>query len=272
MLIDTHCHLDYLESPHIDGGIQGALVRSRAAGVRAIVLPAVSPENFDRVRDLAHQHPDVFYALGIHPIYVERMADSALADLHNALDRNRHDPKLIAVGEIGLDHHVPNLDRDKMERFFTAQLAMAVQFNLPVVLHVRKAQDRVMKFLRQFKINRGIAHAFNGSQSQADAFTAQGLVLGFGGAMTYTRALQIRRLAQGLPLSHIVLETDSPDLAPSWKVKGQSNEPAEIASIAQHLAGLRGESLASVIDQTFRNACRALPRLGQALNPPQTIS
>jgi TatD DNase family protein len=127
----------------------------------------------------------------------------------------------------------------------------------------------VMKFLRQFKIHHGIAHAFNGSQSQANAFIGQGLMLGFGGAMTYTRALQIRRLAQTLPLTHIVLETDSPDLAPSWKVKGQSNEPAEIAAIATHLAALRGQLLSEIIAQTRSNAYRALPKLELAFSQPQ---
>jgi TatD DNase family protein len=264
MLIDTHCHLDFLDVPEIAGGIEGALQRSLQAGVQSIVVPAVAPENFERVQALADRHTQVFFALGIHPIYVDRLGDSALEDLHNALHRNRHNPKLVAVGEIGLDHFVPQLDREKMERFYIAQLRMAQEFNLPVVLHIRKAQDRILKFLRQFNITTGIAHAFNGSDSQATAFVTQGLKLGFGGAMTYTRALQIRRLAQTLPDQAIVLETDSPDLAPAWKVKGESNEPAETLRIATHLAGLRGVSTHQIIKQTGANALIALPRLAAA--------
>lgn len=265
MLIDTHCHLDFLDVPEITGGIAGALQRSGQAGVRAIVVPAVAPENFERVEALANAHPQVFFALGIHPIYVDRLGDSALDDLHNALHRNRHNPRLVAVGEIGLDHFVPHLDREKMERFYIAQLRLAQEFDLPVVLHIRKAQDRILKFLRQINITQGIAHAFNGSSVQAAAFVEQGLKLGFGGAMTYTRALQIRRLAQELPSHAIVLETDSPDLAPAWKVKGESNEPAETAHIAAHLAQLRGVSVDQIIQQTGGNALSALPRLAASL-------
>jgi TatD DNase family protein len=272
MLIDTHCHLDYLDVPQIHGGILGALDRSRQAGVGAIVLPAVGPENFDRVRALAHAHSDVFYALGIHPIYVDRTDDNALRDLENALDRYRHDPKLLAVGEIGLDHYVPNLDREKMEFFYAAQLRLAADFDLPVILHVRKAQDRVLKFLRQFNIRQGIAHAFNGSRTQAHAFLNQGLMLGFGGAMTFTRALQIRRLAADLPLDHLVLGTDSPDIAPAWKVKGELNEPAETLRIAQHLAALRNASIDTIITQTGRNAVAALPRLSSFFNSTHDLS
>jgi TatD DNase family protein len=261
MLIDTHCHLDYLEIPEISGGIAGALARSRQAGVGRVVVPAVDPENFERVRELAHRHADVVYALGIHPMYVDRLSDTALVALHNALDRSRHDPKLVAVGEIGLDHYVPGLDREKMERFYSAQCRLAREFDLPVILHVRKAQDRVLKFLRQFGITRGIAHAFNGSHAQARAFIAQGLALGVGGAMTFTRALQIRRLAVELPLDSIVLETDSPDIAPAWKAKGQANEPSEVATIAEHLAELRGCSVNEILLTTFATAQRVLPRL-----------
>lgn len=265
MLIDTHCHLDYLEIPQIEGGIRGALIRARAAGVKAIVLPAVFPENFQRVKSLAHDHPDVYYALGIHPMYVEDLSDRALTQLHNELDRNRHDPKLVAVGEIGLDHYVPDLDRNKMEHFYVAQCRMAREFELPVVLHVRKAQDQVLKTLRRFDITRGVAHAFNGSPSQAQAYIRQGLVLGFGGAMTFTRARQIRRLAVGLPMSSIVLETDSPDISPAWREKGQFNEPVETARIALHLAQLRGTDPDRIIEATAQNAARALPRLAAAL-------
>ncbi len=270
MLIDSHCHLDYLNSPEIEGGISGALARASQAGVDRVVVPAVSPENFEGVSALAAQHAGVFYALGIHPMYVEGLADSALSELENALDRNRHDPKLVAVGEIGLDHYVPGLDREKMSRFYLAQCALARRFDLPVILHVRKAQDQVAKGLRQFGIRRGIAHAFNGSDVQAKVFVDLGLCLGFGGAMTFTRANQIRRLAQSLPLSSIVLETDSPDIPPAWRARGQANEPAETRPIAEHLAELRGVSVEEVIRSTGENALRVLPAL--AWQPPSLRS
>lgn len=265
MLIDSHCHLDYLQAPAVSQGIEGAIARAKEIGVGAIVVPAVGPENFERVIALSQQHPQVFYALGIHPVYVEGLGDSALEALHNALDRNRHDPKLVAVGEIGLDHYVPHLNREKMESFYSAQCKMAKAFDLPVILHVRKAQDHVLKTLRRFGISKGIAHAFNGSNSQAQAFIRQGLKLGFGGAMTFTRALQIRRLAAELPLEAIVLETDSPDIAPAWKEKGQANEPCELDGISKALAELRQIHVDEVIQATSANAVTALPRLAQSL-------
>ncbi len=261
MLIDTHCHLDYLDIPEIVGSIPGALQRGRAAGVSAIVVPTVSPANVERVVALADREPEVYFALGIHPMYVQELNDSALTEIENALDRYRHHPKLVAVGEIGLDHYVPGLDRDRMHRFFIAQCTMAKDRGLPVILHVRKAQDQVLAGLRRCRVTQGIAHAFNGSHVQAKAFIDHGLVLGMGGAMTFTRALQIRRLAAELPLEALVLETDSPDIAPSWKPKGELNEPAELSRIADCLAALRGMSVDHVIRATAANARRALPRL-----------
>jgi len=273
MLIDSHCHLDYLDIPSVAGGIAGALERGRQAGVTAIIVPAVDPSNFDRVAMLAKAYPEVYFALGIHPMYVQGLGDDALIALQNALDRHRHDPKLIAVGEIGLDHYVPGLDREKMEAFYSAQCEFARDWNLPVILHVRKAQDRVLKHLRQSGITRGIAHAFNGSLQQAQAFIAQGIGLGFGGAMTYPRANQIRRLAAALPLESIFLETDSPDIAPAWRARGQPNEPQEIAAIAEEMALLRFACAKDIAVQTSQNLARLFPvftQMGYGAQTPES--
>ena len=273
MLIDSHCHLDYLDIPSVAGGIAGALERGRQAGVTAIIVPAVDPSNFNRVAMLAKAYPEVYFALGIHPMYVQGLGDDALIALQNALDRYRHNPKLIAVGEIGLDHYVPGLDREKMEAFYSAQCEFARDWNLPVILHVRKAQDRVLKHLRQSGITRGIAHAFNGSLQQAQAFIAQGICLGFGGAMTYPRANQIRRLAAALPLESIVLETDSPDIAPAWRARGQPNEPQEIAAIAEEMALLRFACAKDIAVQTSQNLARLFPvftQMGYGAQTPES--
>jgi TatD DNase family protein len=253
--VDTHCHLDFLSDP------EGCLQAAHLVGVKAVVVPAVSPENFARVADLAHRHAGVFYALGLHPCSVDRLEEDALLVLKNALLAYRNDPKLVAVGEIGLDFFLPNLDRGRMHTLYTEQLRLARDFDLPVVLHVRKAQDQVCAGLRRFAISQGIAHAFNGSLVQAQAFIDQGLVLGFGGAMTFSRALQIRRLAAGLPAQAWVVETDSPDIAPAWMVKGEANRPDQIPAIGAVLADLRGVSPQAVARQSSLNACRILPRL-----------
>ncbi len=196
-------------------------------------------------------------------------SDDDLATLHDALGRHRDDPRLVAVGEIGLDHFVPGLDRAKQERFYVAQLELAQQFDLPVLVHVRRSADTLLKHLRRIRV-RGIAHAFNGSEQQARVFVDLGFKLGFGGAMTFDRALQIRRLAQSVPPEAIVLETDAPDIPPHWlyrtaaqRAAGMSsrNEPQELPRIADTLAGLRGWSPEQAAQISRANALEALPRL-----------
>jgi len=275
--IDTHCHLD---APEFDPDRPAVLARAQAAGVALQVLPAVMAANFDTVRALAHAH-GLAYALGIHPLYVDRSADDDLDRLADALARHRGDPRLVAVGEIGLDHAVPGLDLARAERFYLAQLKLARDAGLPVVLHVRRSADGLLKGLRRFAVPGGIVHAFNASTAQAGLFVGMGLRLGFGGAMTYERALQIRRLASTLPAASLVLETDAPDIPPHWLYRSAAqrqageatgrNEPAELPRIAGTLAGLRGWSLDQTAATTTANALAALPRLA-ALALPQCIS
>ncbi|HPU51413.1 MAG TPA: TatD family hydrolase, partial [Burkholderiaceae bacterium] len=243
-----------------------ARVRALERGVGLIVVPAVAVGNFSAVRQLARQQAGArcVYALGIHPMCVDSSADGDLEVLRSALRSCADDPDLVAIGEIGLDFFVPGLDRVRQEKFFVAQLEMAREFDLPVIVHVRRSQDIVLKHLRRLRPSGGIAHAFNGSHQQAGIFVDLGLALGFGGAMTFTRALQIRRLATDLGPEVHVLETDSPDISPAW-LHPQRNEPAELARIAEVLAELRGESVEACIEQTCRNACRVLPRLKAAL-------
>jgi len=264
--IDTHCHLDAAE---FDADRDAVVARARAAGVRQIVVPAVDRDNFERVRELAHRHA-LSYALGIHPMCSDRAADADLAALRQALARNADDPRLVAVGEIGLDHFVAGLDRDRQAAIFAAQLELAAEFELPVLLHVRRAIDPVLKHLRRTPVRGGFAHAFNGSEQQAEAFVAIGFRLGFGGAVTFDRALRIRRVGRSLAPEAIVLETDAPDIAPQWRYRTAEaraagatmrNEPAELAGIGAALAQLRGEPVAALAAATSANAIRSLPRL-----------
>ena len=262
MLFDTHCHLDAAEFDH---DREQVIARAQASGVKAIVIPAVEVANFERVRLLAHSFEQGFYALGIHPMYVERAAPEALAQLRDALLQHRADPKLIAVGEIGLDFFIPEISsgepRAKQELFFESQLKLALEFNLPVLLHVRRSQDTILKYLRRHRVRSGIAHAFNGSMQQAQQFVELGFALGIGGAMTFERALQIRRLATELDLSALVLETDAPDISPAWLAKGARNEPHEVLQIANTLAALRGCAVEVAIKATAQAAKRVCPGL-----------
>lgn len=270
--IDTHCHLD---APEFEGDRDAVWAHARSAGVAMAVLPAVEVAHFDAVRLLAHRH-GLAYALGIHPLYVHRAAPGDLERLADALRAHRDDPRLVAVGEIGLDHFLPGLDRERQQHFYVEQLRLAQAFALPVILHVRRSADGLLAGLRRTEVPGGIAHAFNGSAQQAGEFVALGFRLGFGGAMTFERALQIRRLAQDLPEQVPVLETDAPDIPPQWlyrtaeaRARGEQarNEPAELPRIAQVLAGLRGWTLAQTADRTRANALAALPRLQGLLQP-----
>ncbi len=272
--IDTHCHLDAAEF----AGDRGAVLqRARSAGVAQIVLPAVRAAHFARVVALADQE-NLVYTLGIHPLYVEQADQADLQELAQALQRQRDDPRLVAVGEIGLDHFVPGLDRDRQQHYYLEQLKLAREQGLPVILHVRRSADALLAGLRRIAVVGGIAHAFNGSLQQAQAFVELGFKLGFGGAMTHERALRIRALAQALPDSAVVLETDAPDIPPAWlyrtaseRAAGQTsrNEPAELPRIAQTLAQLRGWTLEHTARVTSANAETALPRL-RALRQAKT--
>jgi TatD DNase family protein len=271
MWIDTHCHLD---ADEFDADRDAVREAARQAGVTRCVIPAVHAGHWPQVAQLAQRHGDA-YALGIHPLYVPKAQEADVLTLDHALTERRVDPRLVAVGEIGLDFFVSELcTPDMRERqwfFYTAQLKLAQKHGLPVILHVRRSADLLLKGLRQCRITSGIAHAFNGSSQQAQAFVDMGFALGFGGTLTYERSLQLRRLACELPLSAIVLETDAPDIPPHWlyqtaeqraqgAVQGR-NSPAELPHIAQVLAVLRGLPITDLAAATSANACRVLPQL-----------
>ena len=270
MLIDTHCHLDALE---FDLDRDVVANEASKAGVRIIVVPSVESSNFQTVINLSNRYPHVCCALGLHPMYVDNAQPSDLVLLKKLIGQQLALPnnKLLAVGEIGLDFFVTQQNRETQEYFFAEQLKIAKEFNLPVILHVRRAIDDVLKYLRKYKITGGIAHAFNGSPQQAQALIDLGFKLGFGGAMTYPRALKIRELAKNLPLESIVLETDAPDIPPEWLGTKGRNQPAELAKIAQVLADLRGLKIAQIIEITGKNSLLILPKLAGLCTPLEVL-
>lgn len=253
MLIDSHCHLDAAEFDADRDEVHAGAV---AAGVGQIVVPAVEVAGFAKTREVVARHAGCVAAYGIHPLYVMQAAEGDLAVLRQWLERESP----VAVGEIGLDLYVTECDPQRQEFFFIEQLKLACEFDLPVLLHVRRAVDPVLKQLRRFRVRGGIAHAFNGSRQQADEFIKLGFALGFGGAMTFSGSTRIRSLAAELPLESLVLETDAPDIPPAW-LNGGRNAPAELAAIASVLAGLRGMSSAEIALVTSSNARRVLPRI-----------
>lgn len=283
MWIDSHCHLD---APEFDADRSEVVARARAAGVGTLVIPAVAAAHFETTRRLAHAH-DAAYALGLHPLWLpaaQAELDQALQALAQALARHRADPRLVAVGEIGLDHFAAPVlaagedraaalarDRAQQQRAWLAQLKLAREHGLPVILHVRRSADALLAGLARVPVPGGIAHAFNGSLQQALRFTSRGFRLGFGGTLSFERARQIRHLATVLPESALVLETDAPDIPPQWLYLDAAtraaglpqarNEPAELPRIGAVLAGLRGWTLAHTAAVTAANALAALPGL-----------
>ena len=283
MWIDTHCHLDAPEFGADHALAQHLRERAAGLGVGLCVIPAVEQANLDTVRQLAHRLGDA-YALGIHPLFVPQAQEGDLQALDAALTEHRNDPRLVAVGEVGLDFFVPALCesamRERQTWFYREQLKLARAHGLPVILHVRRSADALLKHLREVPTGGGIAHAFSGSEQQAQAFLGLGFKLGFGGAVTFEPAQRLRRLASTLPLSALVLETDAPDIPPHWlyataaeRLNGRAqgiNSPAELPRIAAVVAGLRGMSVQALAQATTANALQALPRLAGLL--PQGLA
>ncbi len=265
MWIDTHCHLD---APEFKGLEKQVACEAEKQGIRQIVIPTIEKANFKRVAALAHACSNCSYALGIHPMYVANSSESDLETLDKALERGMSDPRLVAIGEIGLDFYIPELTqspmREKQQFFLVEQLKMAKKYELPVLLHTRRSVDSVLKYLHREGIHRGIAHAFSGSFQQAKAFIDQGFKISFCGTVTYERSLQLRRLATELPTEVIVIETDAPDLSPVWKNK-KENSPLELVRIAEQIARLRNISIDELAKQTSINAVSAIPRLAPLL-------
>ena len=261
--VDTHCHLD---APEFEKNLSQVINAAAQNGVKAILLPTVKASDCDHVRALASEYaekiPGFVYTLGIHPLYINQAQESDITTLKHQIEESFVDPRFVGIGEIGLDYFVEGLDPRQQEWFFNAQLDLAEQYQLPVVLHVRRSQDAILKALRSRKIPGGIAHAFNGSFQQAERFIGLGFKLGFGGAATFERALQIRRLLKELPLDSIVTETDAPDIPPAWlREEGIGfNEPAFLPRIAAVLAEVRGVSSDEFAIAVWRNAMHVLPR------------
>jgi TatD DNase family protein len=257
MWTDTHLHLDASE---YNNDRSSVIQRAHELHVTRFVLPAIAALNFDTVKTLAHATKGAVYCLGIHPLWVDKSNEEDLKTLRLKIKESIDDPQFAGIGEIGLDGFVSGLDWNRQLHFFNAQLQLACDFNLPVIMHVRRAQDLVLKCLRIYQPKSGIAHAFNGSFQQANHFLQLNICLGFGGACTFTRALQLRRLAADLPDHAIVLETDGPDIPPAW-INQQRNSPEQLPQIAQTIAQLRGISQTQLSKLTQKNSQRVLPAL-----------
>lgn len=247
-IIDTHCHLDVAE---FDSDRDQVLAAAHRGGVSRLIVPAIAQAGWDGLLSLCRREAGLFPALGLHPIFCEQHRDAHIEQLRDYVTHERP----IAVGEIGLDFFIPDPDRERQTELFEAQLAIAEEFQLPVLVHVRKAHDEVLQSLKKFSLPGGIAHAFNGSLQQAEQYLELGFYFGFGGMLTYERSKKIRKLAAELPLERIVLETDAPDMTTSAH-HGERNSPEYLPEVLAALAEVRRESPETLATTTTTNACR----------------
>lgn len=255
MLIDTHCHLAAVE---FAADRDAVVLDARTAGVLALVVPSVDVASFPAVHACCSRYAGCFPAYGIHPLHVDGAGPSDLEALRARLDCTSLPP--VAVGEIGLDRFFGDRHWAQQEFLFAEQLNIARELDLPVLLHVRRALDSVLKSLRRVRVPGGIVHAFNGSRQQADELLGLGFKLGFGGALTRLRATRVRQLAATLPIDSLVLETDAPDMPPCW-LEGGRNTPRQLQKICEVIADLRGIEVGALARATSSNALTALPRL-----------
>jgi TatD DNase family protein len=246
--VDTHSHLDV---DAFDADRAGVLTRAAAVGVRRHVVPAIDAAGWPRLREVCSTHAGLFPAYGLHPVYLDAHDDRDIGSLHEWLAREQP----VAVGECGLDFFVDGLDRDRQSRLFDAQLRLAREFDLPVIVHARRAVDAVIAAVRRIGGLRGVVHSFSGSMQQAEMLAKLGFLLGLGGPVTYERANRLRRLAADMPLEWLLLETDAPD-QPDCHHRGERNEGAHLPFVAETIAGLRGEPVERIATVTTSNAER----------------
>jgi len=247
-LVDTHCHLDDGE---FDRDRDEVMARAREAGVRRQVVPAIDAASWPKLREVCARDDGLYPAYGLHPLLLDRHTDAHLDELRGWIERERP----VAVGECGLDYFIEGLDPERQQHYFDGQLKIAREFDLPVIVHARRAVDAVIASIRRVGGLRGVVHSFSGSEEQARQLWKQGFLLGLGGPVTYERANRLRRLAASMPLEFLLLETDAPD-QPDSDIRGQRNEPARMTRVLQTIAQLRGVDPDEVARATTANAER----------------
>ncbi|WP_295843504.1 TatD family hydrolase [uncultured Xanthomonas sp.] len=256
-LIDSHCHLDAEE---FDPDRDAVIARAQVAGVQAQVVPAVTAASWAKLRAVCAAAPGLYPAYGLHPLFLAEHRPEHLALLGEWIERERP----CAIGECGLDFFVEGLDEADQQRYFAGQLQLAREFDLPVIVHARRAVDAVILAIRKVGRLRGVVHSFAGSAEQAAQLQSLDFLIGLGGPVTYARAQRLRRLAATVPLQQLLLETDAPD-QPDAAIRGQRNEPARLRTVLDTIAALRDAPAASIAAQTTANAQRLFGGLPDVL-------
>lgn len=247
-LIDSHSHFDVAD---FDADRDAALARARDAGVKRQILPAIAVSGFEKLRALCIAESGLYPAYGLHPLFLAEHKTEHLDELDRWIERE----KPIAIGECGLDFYVPDLDVEKQRAVFECQLALAREYDLPLILHARRAFDDVAAAIRRRGPLRGVVHSFSGSPEQAQQFWRLGFHIGIGGPVTYDRAHRLRNIVAAMPIEFLLLETDSPD-QPLCGHQGHRNEPARLVEVCETIARLRGVAADEIAEATTRNCER----------------
>ncbi len=247
-LIDSHCHLDAAE---FDPDRSEVILRARRAGVVAQVIPAIDAASWQSLHALCAADSGLYPAYGLHPMYLSRHRPEHLQALRAWLTQG----SAVAVGECGLDFFVEGLDPAQQQFYFDAQLRLAREFDLPLIVHARRAVDSVLAAIRRFAPLRGVVHSFSGSADQAKRLFDHGFLIGLGGPVTHERARRLRGLAASVPIESLLLETDAPD-QPDAGIRGQRNEPARLPEVCAVIAQLRGIDMTELAQATSANARR----------------
>lgn len=247
-LVDSHCHLDFAS---FDNDRKVILSRCLELGINHIVVPATTASRWQLLLALCQSSDMLHPALGLHPMFMHEHHADDLSTLERLITENN----IVAIGEIGLDFYINNHDKQAQIALVTAQLKLAQQTDLPVILHVRKAHDQMIALLKQHPVKGGIVHAFSGSQHHADMYLRLGMSFGIGGAYSYQQATRLQELLKHLPLASIVLETDAPDMPLSGK-QGQRNTPESIATIVDIVANIRQQNSEDIAKISTENCKR----------------
>jgi TatD DNase family protein len=247
-IIETHCHLDYLEETELDITLE----KSRAAGVERIITIAVSPGNLNRVMELTRYSPIIWGSQGIHP----HEAESYNHEIDEIIRSNSSDARILAVGEIGLDYHYDHADRSVQRMVFEQQLQTAAELNLPVIIHTRDADADTRDILRNNSYSmarKGVIHSFTASMELAEFCLAEGFMLGFNGIITFNRAENVRQIVAATPVEQLLLETDAPYLTPV-PYRGRPNAPYYLPLIAETVAAIKGLEVEKLLRQAYSNS------------------
>jgi TatD DNase family protein len=266
MFVDTHCHVS---DEKFDADREAVIERATAAGVTTLIEIAESPDTWDAAVALAEKYPFIYASLGIHPHHAHHVGPGAWPELSRKLREHLKRPKVVAIGEFGLDYFRMQNTKEEQDYLFRQQLDLAKELAKPIVIHCRDAHEDIQKRLKEYYPDasytracpdpKGTIHCFSGSWEDAQTYLAHGFVLGIDGPVTYPNSKQLKENVTRLPLERIVLETDSPYLPPQTH-RGQRNEPAHIPAIAAMIAELKHRDTGEVGRQTTLNA-KALFRI-----------